>query len=137
MTIRFRTLLLVCALLATVAAGPAAAQNTLVWGDNLPANLDPHALYDVPSSFIQLNVYDNLYRYEGNPPRLKPWLAESHTASADGKTWEFKLRQGVTFHKGQPFTGADVKATIEFASGATAEETTTASRLVPGSLNMR
>lgn len=108
MTTRFRTLLLVCALLATVAAGPAAAQNTLVWGDNLPANLDPHALYDVPSSFIQLNVYDNLYRYEGNPPRLKPWLAESHTASADGKTWDFKLRRGVLFHDGSELTAEDV-----------------------------
>ena len=32
-------------------------------------------------------------------------------------TWEFKLRQGVTFHNGAPFTAADVKASIELASG--------------------
>ena len=91
-----------------LAAGPAHAQSIMVWGDNLPSNLDPHALYDVPSSFIQLNVYDNLYRYDGNPPQLKPWLAESYTASRDGKTWEFKLRGGVTFANGDPLTAEDV-----------------------------
>jgi peptide/nickel transport system substrate-binding protein len=99
---------LALAIAAVLAAGPAAAQSTLVWGDNLPANLDPHALYDVPSSFVQLNVYDNLYRYEGNPPKLKPWLAESYTASKDGKTWEFKLRKGATFHDGTEITAEDV-----------------------------
>jgi peptide/nickel transport system substrate-binding protein len=100
--------ILALAVVAALAAGPAQAQSVMVWGDNLPANLDPHALYDVPSSFIQLNVYDNLYRYEGNPPQIKPWLAESYTASKDGKTWEFKLRSGVTFANGDPLTAEDV-----------------------------
>ena len=31
-------------------------------------------------------------------------------------TLEYKLRQGVTFHNGEPFTAADVKATMEYAS---------------------
>ena len=96
------------AVAVALAAGPAHAQSVMVWGDNLPSNLDPHALYDVPSSFIQLNVYDNLYRYEGNPPQIKPWLAESYAASKDGKTWEFKLRSGVTFANGDPLTAEDV-----------------------------
>jgi peptide/nickel transport system substrate-binding protein len=90
------------------ASSARAQQNTLVWGDNLPANLDPHDLYDVPASFVQLNVYDNLYRYRGNPPKLEPWLAESHTASRDGKSWEFKLRRGVKFHDGSDLTAGDV-----------------------------
>ena len=102
-------LLVALALLAGLAgASPARAQSVMVWGDNLPSNLDPHALYEVPSSFIQLNVYDNLYRYEGNPPLLKPWLAESYTASKDGKTWEFKLRKGLTFANGDPLLAEDV-----------------------------
>ena len=96
------------ALAVALAAGPAHAQSVMVWGDNLPANLDPHALYDVPSSFIQLNVYDNLYRYEGNPPQLKPWLAESYTASPDGRTWEFKLKKGVTFANGDELTAEEL-----------------------------
>ena len=51
-------------LLAVAALLPAAAQQRpLVWGDTLPATLDPHAIFDVPSQFVLLNVYDGLYRY--------------------------------------------------------------------------
>ncbi len=108
MTSRLARLFALTLLAVAFAAGPAAAESVMVWGDNLPSNLDPHALYDVPSSFIQLNVYDNLYRYEGNPPQLKPWLAESYTASRDGKTWEFKLRKGLAFANGDTLTADDV-----------------------------
>lgn len=59
-----------------------------------------------------------------------PGLAESWT-QVDDTTWEFKLRQGVSFHDGQPFTAADVKASVELATGATVEVTSTASRWVP------
>lgn len=40
-------------------------------------------------------------------------LAESWEISADQKTWTFKLRPGVTWHDGEPFTANDVKFTIE------------------------
>jgi peptide/nickel transport system substrate-binding protein len=85
-----------------------AADQVMVWGDALPKNLDPHDPYDVPAALIQLNVYDNLYRYQGNPPQLQPWLAESHTVSRDGRTWDFKLRKGVKFHDGSELTAEDV-----------------------------
>src|SRR3954453_5478278 len=91
------------ALAAVVIVAPparAATPGTLVTGDNLPANLDPHQIFDVPMQLYSLNTYDNLYRYEGNPPELKPWLAESHTGSPDGRSWEFKLRAGAKFHAG-------------------------------------
>jgi len=88
---------------------PAATPKTdLVWGSNLPRALDPHVVYDVPMQFFMLNTYDTLYRYEGNPPRIQPWLAESHTVSADGLTWTFKLKDGVVFHDGRKLTAADV-----------------------------
>lgn len=85
-----------------------AATDELVWGDTLPKGLDPHVVYDVPMQMFMLNTYDGLYRYIGNPPELTPWLAESHTVSADGLTWQFKLRDGVTFHDGSPLTADDV-----------------------------
>ena len=33
----------------------------LVWADNLPGSLDPHALFDVPMQGYMINVYDTLY----------------------------------------------------------------------------
>ncbi len=37
-----------------------------------------------------------------------PWLAEKFTSSEDGTDWTFTLRNGVTFHDGQPLTIDDV-----------------------------
>ncbi|MCC1491168.1 ABC transporter substrate-binding protein [Cognatishimia sp. F0-27] len=47
-------------------------------------------------------------------------LAESWEASADAKTWVFKLRTGVTFHNGKPFGADDVIASLQMhtAEGA-------------------
>ena len=101
---------LIAALLASLwlfATPPAEAQQRpLVWGDTLPATLDMHAIFDVPAQFVLLNAYDGLYRYQGN--ELVPWLAESHTVSADGLSWEFRLRPGIKFHDGSAMTAADV-----------------------------
>ena len=98
------------AAMATMVFAPAsqAQQRPLVWGDTLPATLDPHAIFDVPSQFVLLNAYDGLYRYQGNPPQLIPWLAESHSTSADGLTWEFTLRAGIKFQDGSDMTAEDV-----------------------------
>jgi peptide/nickel transport system substrate-binding protein len=47
-------------------------------------------------------------------------LAESWTESADGLSVEFKLREGVKFHNGDPFTSEDVKFSAERYKGASA-----------------
>ncbi len=79
----------------------------LVWADNLPGGLDPHVIFDVPMQFYMLNIYDQLYHYEGNPPQLKPWLASGHKISPDGLTWTITLRDA-KFHDGSPVTAEDV-----------------------------
>jgi peptide/nickel transport system substrate-binding protein len=91
-----------------IPAASAADSSTFVSGFGLPLNLDPHQVYDVPMQSMMLNAYDNLYRYQGDPPKIVPWLAESHTVSEDGLNWEFKLRPGLKFHDGSPLTAEDV-----------------------------
>lgn len=49
---------------------------------------------------------------------LTPSLAESYKVSADNLTWEFKLREGLKFHNGEPFTAEDVKYTFDTYKGA-------------------
>jgi peptide/nickel transport system substrate-binding protein len=49
-----------------------------------------------------------LVRIDRRTQELEPWLAESWTVSPDAQTYTLKLRQGVTFSDGVPFTSADV-----------------------------
>ncbi len=75
--------------------------------------LDPHIKYDVPAALFNLNIYDNLLRYQGNPPKIVPWLAERYEISADGMTWTFYLRKGVKFHDGSELIAEDVVYTLD------------------------
>ncbi|MCR2806584.1 staphylopine-dependent metal ABC transporter substrate-binding lipoprotein [Paenibacillus soyae] len=72
-------------------------------------DMNPH-LYtgSMPAQGI---VYESLV--ENTKEGIKPLLAESWDISADGKTYTFHLRQGVTFHDGEPFNAEAVKANFE------------------------
>ncbi len=50
--------------------------------------------------------------------RMGPALAASWTESPDGLVYEFKLRQGLKFHNGDPFTAEDVQFSFERYKGA-------------------
>jgi peptide/nickel transport system substrate-binding protein len=72
------------------------------------ANLSTH-----PESFDVLSgVMEGLLAYDSKQ-RLQPGLAESYAVSDDGLVYTFKLRQGVTFHNGDPLTADDVVKTWE------------------------
>src|SRR5688500_14047454 len=65
-------------------------------------------------------VHDALVRpYPGH--KMGPSLAESWKESADGKSYEFKLRPGLKFHNGDPLTTEDVKFSFERYKGAAAK----------------
>ena len=58
--------------------------------------------------------YSLLLRVDPDDPnKIVPEIAESWTASQDGLTYTFKIRQGVKFHDGSPLTAKDVKATYD------------------------
>ncbi len=66
--------------------------------------------------FNNLVVFDPESR-QNRPDRIVPDLATSWTWSDDDRTLTFKLREGVTWHDGKPFTSADVKCTWDTVSG--------------------
>ena len=53
-------------------------------------------------------VYNKLVDLDPKELKPIPALAESWTVSPDGKTWTFKLHQGVKFSDGRPMTSKDV-----------------------------
>ena len=59
------------------------------------------------------NIYETLTRYNADTQEVEPLLAESWESSKDGLTWTFTLRDGVTFHTGNPLTAEAAKAAIE------------------------
>ena len=78
-----------------------------------PANLDFTTTDGAAIPEVLLyNVYENLVQLDqdGN---IAPMLAESWEVSEDGKTYTFKLREGVTFTNGEEFTAEDAKFSIE------------------------
>lgn len=68
------------------------------------------------SAAITLNfgqmVYDVLLATDSQL-RPQPQMAERWQASADGLTWTFTLRPGLSFHDGSPVTAADVVASLK------------------------
>lgn len=73
-------------------------------------SIDPEYHNISPNNAFASMVYGALVDTDGQS-RLRPGLALSWTAPADD-LWEFKLRPGVTFHNGQPFTADDVAFTF-------------------------
>lgn len=61
---------------------------------------------------VFLLVYDPLVRYDENYEPVG-CLAETWSTSDDGLTWTFNLREGVSWHDGEPFTSEDVKFTYD------------------------
>lgn len=96
---------------ALVQAGHAQTPpNVLVVGQIAePKSLDPAVDTAVNDFRILVNVYDGLVRYKDGTLEPEPSLATDWTISEDGKTYTFKLRDGVKFHDGTPFNAGAVK----------------------------
>jgi peptide/nickel transport system substrate-binding protein len=97
-----------------LAAGRAAQartpRNALILGHLAElATLDPAAC-DSGSDFrILSNIYEPLVRFREGTLEVEPALATAWTISPDGKTYTFKLREGVSFHDGSAVDAAAIK----------------------------
>lgn len=76
------------------------------------ATLDPGTQYDTSSYAVYGNIYDTLLARDPKSAEIKAYLATSFKIVTD-TTWEFKLREGVTFHNGEPFNADAVKFSLE------------------------
>lgn len=96
-----------CLAASAMAAGPTL---TYSWPVNA-GPLDPRG-YTPNQMYAQAMVYEPLVRYSAGGA-LEPWLATAWEVSADGRTYTFELRQGVTFSDGSPFDAAAAKANFD------------------------
>ena len=84
------------------------------------ASIHEGATYSVNIPFMP--IYNNLVVFNQNVAQnsvesIVPDLAESWAWSGDNKKLTFKLKQGVKWHDGKPFTSADVKCTFDMLMG--------------------
>ena len=77
-----------------------------------PSTLLPVLASDSASSDINGLVYDGLLRYDKNL-QLEGVMAETWEISPDNLTITFRLRKGIKWHDGAPFTSADVLFTYQ------------------------
>lgn len=104
------------ALGALLAAGwlavavPAAAQTLVVGAATQTTSIDPHFQLAFTNIAPLRHIYDPLFAQD-EQQRLRPALAVEWTAIAP-TTWRIKLRAGVRFHDGTPFTAEDVAFTL-------------------------
>ncbi len=97
-------------------AAPAAAaegeKTATVGMVELVTSLDPPTDWAIAATWIHMNMFDCLVWRNRDTAEFEPWLAASYE-NIDATTWRFKLREGVTFHNGEPFNADAVAWTFE------------------------
>lgn len=91
-------------------AAPAVAKDLKIGLGTEPTSIDPHFHNLSPNNALARHIFDRLVHTDQNQ-KLVPGLATSWKP-VDDTTWEFKLRQGVKWHDGSPFTADDVVFTF-------------------------
>ncbi len=77
-------------------------------------SLDPAQAYELSGIEVDANTYDRIMRFEPTDvTKLVPGVAESVTVSDDGKTFTFKIRQGMKFASGNPVTAGDAAWSLQ------------------------
>jgi peptide/nickel transport system substrate-binding protein len=118
-------------LILTAIAGGAQAQKPggvlRIYHRDSPASMSIHEEASNSVSIPMMAVFNNLVLYDQHVAQnsldhIVPDLAESWSWNADGTRLTFKLRDGVKWHDGKPFTAADVKCTWDLLTGRSTEK---------------
>ncbi|MGO4525845.1 ABC transporter substrate-binding protein [Microvirga sp. 2MCAF35] len=87
-------------------SAPAWAQSLKIALSSEPTAIDPHYHDLTPNNALAAHIFDGLTKQD-EQQKVLPSLATSWENDGQNR-WTFKLRQGVTFSNGQPFTADDV-----------------------------
>src|SRR5262245_2928573 len=102
----------------------AKSEGQLTWGVHIslaPTWFDPAETPGMITPFmVMYALHDAMVKPMPGKP-LAPSLAESWTASEDGLSYEFVLRNDAKFHNGEPVTAEDVKFSFERYRGTSAK----------------
>ncbi len=96
---------------AVALMGAASADNLTIGVRVETSSIDPHFFNSPPNLQIGSHIFNKLVRRDKDE-QLQPDLAVSWKP-IDKTVWEIKLRQGVKWHDGSPFTADDVLFTVE------------------------
>ena len=125
-----RSLALASGILSGLLAGPALAQQSggvlRFFHRDSPASASIHEEATISSVAPFMGVFNNLVLFKQDEKQnrldlIEPELAESWSWSEDGTRLTFKLRQGVKWHDGKPFTAGDVKCTWDLLIGKSSD----------------
>src|SRR5256884_2912728 len=117
---RLNVLLALAVALSAAGADPAPGQDrakskeVVVGLGAEPRTMLAATIVDWTTNNMLEHIYDRLLDRDPKTFKPRPMLATEWKILND-TTWEFKLRKGVKFHNGEPFTAASVKATIDYA----------------------
>jgi len=106
----------------TQAAGPKPGGILKVYHRETPPSLSIHEEATFSVNIPAMGLFNNLVIYDQHKPQnnmgtITPELATSWAWSPDNLKLTFKLREGVKWHDGQPFTSKDVKCTFDLIQG--------------------
>jgi peptide/nickel transport system substrate-binding protein len=93
-------------------ASTEAAEVTIALGQE-PSTLDPQLVDSGFERAVNDNIYETLLTRTPEGELSADGLAEAMPEQIDNKTWQFTLRDGITWHNGDPLTADDVVASVE------------------------
>ncbi len=125
-------LAVLCAAVAgTAGMAPALAQKSggtlRFFHRDSPASMSIHEEATISTVGPMMGVFNNLVLFkqdekQNRPEFIQPELAEGWTWNADHTRLVFKLRRGVKWHAGKPFTAKDVKCTWDMLTGKSSDK---------------